>query len=89
MFIGLLFLGFYVFRNYNEFLSGELWAFALIFGGGLGNIIDRMVNGAVFDFLLLYIKDRQWPTFNIADVCIDVGIGLYILMQFTGRKNAS
>ncbi len=89
MLVGILFLGYYVFRHYNEFLKGELWAFALIFGGGLGNIIDRMINGAVFDFLLLFIKNRQWPTFNIADICIDVGIGLYILMQFTGRKNAS
>lgn len=89
MLLGLGVLGFYVFKHYSEFYTGELWAFALIFGGGLGNIIDRMINGAVFDFLLFYIKDKQWPTFNVADICIDVGIGLYILMQFIGRKNAS
>ena len=50
-------------------------AMALIAGGGLGNLIDRMVLGYVVDFLDL----RIWPVFNVADVCVCCGCGLLIL----------
>ena len=45
----------------------------LIFGGALGNIIDRIRQGAATDFLDFYWKDRHWPTFNMADVTIFIG----------------
>jgi signal peptidase II len=48
----------------------------LIFGGGLGNLIDRVVHGEVIDFILFYYGDFYWPAFNVADSCISVGVAL-------------
>jgi signal peptidase II len=49
---------------------------ALILGGALGNVIDRVVFGHVIDFILLYYKNWQFPAFNIADSAICVGVVL-------------
>lgn len=54
-------------------------ALALILGGALGNVIDRIVHGHVIDFLLVYWKDWYWPAFNVADSAIVVGACLLIL----------
>ena len=45
-----------------------------VIGGALSNIIDRFVYGAVIDFIELHIGTWYWPIFNIADMCIVVGI---------------
>ena len=47
--------------------------FALVVGGALGNIVDRLRQGAVTDFLDLYWRDWHWPTFNVADIAITLG----------------
>ncbi len=52
---------------------------ALIMGGALGNLWDRVVSGRVVDFLLLYVKRYQWPVFNLADSAIVVGAGLLVV----------
>ncbi len=52
---------------------------ALILGGALGNLWDRLLNGRVVDFLLFYIDQYQWPAFNIADSAIVVGAGLLVI----------
>jgi signal peptidase II len=49
------------------------WGFALILGGATGNVVDRILYGRVTDFLLFYIRDYQWPAFNIADSAIVIG----------------
>jgi len=54
------------------------WALALILGGAIGNIIDRIRIGKVIDFLDVYIKDLHWPAFNVADSAITIGICLFI-----------
>lgn len=51
--------------------------FALIFGGAIGNLIDRVRLGIVIDFLDVYIGTYHWPAFNIADSAITVGIGIF------------
>ena len=51
--------------------------FALIFGGAIGNLIDRVRLGIVIDFLDVYIGDYHWPAFNIADSAITVGIFIF------------
>jgi len=51
---------------------------ALILGGALGNLWDRLVSGHVVDFLLFYIGQYQWPAFNVADSAIVVGAGLLV-----------
>lgn len=51
---------------------------ALILGGAIGNLWDRLVSGHVVDFLLFYVGDHQWPAFNVADSAIVVGAGLLV-----------
>ena len=53
-------------------------AFALIFGGAIGNLIDRIRFGMVIDFLDFYVGNWHWPAFNIADSAISVGIGIFL-----------
>lgn len=51
---------------------------SLILGGALGNLWDRLLNGRVVDFLLVYIGSYQWPAFNVADSAIVIGAGLLV-----------
>jgi signal peptidase II len=60
--------------NQNWLAAG----FALIFGGAIGNLIDRIRFGVVTDFLDFYISKYHWPAFNVADSAITVGIGIFI-----------
>lgn len=53
-------------------------ALAMIFGGAIGNLFDRIVHGQVVDFLLFYIGRHTWPAFNIADSAIVVGAGILV-----------
>ena len=52
---------------------------ALIVGGALGNLVDRMLWGHVIDFLDLYYGQWHWPAFNLADSAIVLGVSLFIL----------
>lgn len=61
----------------------------LILGGAIGNIIDRLLYGAVFDFLDVNIGSYHWPAFNVADSAICVGVGLYLYASWcTSRANS-
>ncbi len=51
-----------------------LWPLALILGGAAGNLIDRLSTGAVTDFIVLHYRDWHWPTFNLADAAISLGV---------------
>ncbi len=53
-------------------------ALALIFGGAVGNFIDRLRFGKVVDFLSFYIGPYQWPAFNVADSAISIGLTIFI-----------
>ncbi|PKM30505.1 MAG: signal peptidase II [Gammaproteobacteria bacterium HGW-Gammaproteobacteria-11] len=63
-------------------------ALALILGGAIGNVYDRIVHGHVVDFILVHWQ-QSWffPAFNIADSAISVGAVLLILDMFLGSKN--
>lgn len=62
-------------------------ALALIIGGAIGNLFDRMVNCYVVDFLSFHWQQvYYYPTFNIADSAITIGAVLLILDSFTGKK---
>ena len=62
----------------------------MIAGGALGNVIDRLIHGKVIDFIDLHYKEYHWPTFNMADSFIFIGVLLFIyneLTVFKGKKN--
>lgn len=65
-----------LFKNRNDRLF--CLALALVLGGAVGNLIDRMLFGAVVDFVLLHWKGWHWPAFNLADSCITVGVGVML-----------
>ena len=54
---------------------------ALIMGGALGNLIDRLWLGMVVDFIDLHVAGWHWPAFNVADSAVCVGAVLYVLCQ--------
>lgn len=58
----------------------------LIAGGAIGNLIDRVRLGAVVDFLDFYFGSYHWPAFNIADSCICVGVGLFMILSIITNK---
>jgi len=58
---------------------------ALILGGALGNLVDRLRYGQVVDFLDFHAVGWHWPAFNVADSAITVGAGLLILESFLQR----
>lgn len=67
--------------------------FILIFSGAIGNIIDRILRGEVTDFFDFHIMNYHWPSFNIADTCISIGIILFLIISIRdskkGRDNIS
>ena len=64
----------------------ERAGFALVVGGALGNIIDRVRQGAVTDFLDFYWRDWHWPTFNVADIAITLGAVLILAASLPLRR---
>ena len=70
------------------------FALALVLGGAIGNLIDRVLHGAVVDFLLFRWPGgpalfNPWPAFNLADSCISVGAVLLIFDSFSRSRKAS
>jgi signal peptidase II len=67
----------------NLILASSL---TLIFGGAIGNLIDRIRFGSVVDFLDFYLGAAHWPAFNVADSAITVGAALMIWEMILHRK---
>jgi signal peptidase II len=61
---------------------------SLVLGGALGNFYDRVARGSVTDFLDVYISGYHWPTFNVADSALSVGVGLILLDLWRSRRKA-
>lgn len=61
-------------------------ALALVLGGALGNVIDRLRFGAVVDFLDFHLAGWHWPAFNVADSAITVGVMLLLWQQLTHKE---
>ncbi|MBK5002765.1 lipoprotein signal peptidase [Pseudomonas sp. S31] len=70
---------------------GETWlaiALALVLGGALGNLYDRMAHGHVIDFIFVHWKDIwRFPVFNLADCAITVGAVMLALDMFKSKKS--
>ncbi len=67
----------------------SLVAISLLFGGAIGNLIDRVRLGEVVDFLDFYVGQFHWPAFNVADSAITIGISLLMLNLFWLKKEVS
>ncbi|WP_029085851.1 signal peptidase II [Brevundimonas aveniformis] len=65
----------WLFRETNNVMRGAL---ALLVGGAVGNLLDRVLRGAVTDFLDFHAGGVHWPSFNLADSAIVVGVGLLV-----------
>lgn len=62
------------------------YGFALVVGGAIGNLIDRMMLGYVVDYVLFHLPTWSFAVFNLADAFITVGAGLIILEEFLGWR---
>jgi signal peptidase II len=73
----------FIIAYFRKTQPGETWprlALALVFGGALGNFIDRVRLGYVIDFISWHWYDKAtWPTFNVADSGISVGVAILVL----------
>lgn len=63
----------------NNYLAAS---YGLVIGGALGNLIDRIVYGAVVDFLDVHVSGWHWPAFNVADALIFIGVLLLVFEGF-------
>jgi signal peptidase II len=60
----------------------ESLALALVLGGAVGNLYDRVVLGYVVDFIVVHYREHYWPAFNLADSAIVGGAGILLLGSF-------
>lgn len=70
--------------------AGRPWtlaALALVFGGAVGNLIDRIAWGEVIDFLDVFWRGYHWPAFNVADSAITVGMTILIADELFGGRS--
>lgn len=65
----------------------NLFCFAMILGGALGNFYDRAFRGFVVDFLDFHLGSYHWPAFNIADACITTAVVLLVLGSFLKKEH--
>jgi signal peptidase II len=85
----LILIGFLLWQPGGRFGNSRSlrFALALIMGGALGNVYDRVVHGAVIDFLEFYVRDYRWPAFNVADMGITIGTALVLLDVLRSRHH--
>lgn len=79
----------FFFRQLPKEDTSALISISLLFGGAIGNLIDRVRLGEVVDFLDFYVGAFHWPAFNVADSAITVGISLLMLNLFLAKKDLS
>ena len=65
----------------------ELIAFSMLTGGIIGNLIDRIVFGGVYDYIGLIFGSYYYPIFNLADSLIVISIGILLIREIKGDKN--
>jgi signal peptidase II len=77
----------YWLKKLNRSQSFEAFAWAMVLGGALGNLIDRIIYGYVIDFLDVYYGDWHWPAFNVADSAITLGVTMLLIDSFRSKAN--
>jgi signal peptidase II len=76
-------VAFWLYRNEKPHVA---YALGLVMGGALGNVIDRVQNGAVADFLDFHIANYHWPAFNLADSWVFIGVMILIFDDLIFKK---
>lgn len=82
----------FIFSMYRRTTPGQglmRMALSLVAGGALGNFLDRLMRGYVIDFIDWHWRNQpgmRWPTFNVADAAICVGVGLLMLDSLRGKR---
>ncbi|MEA1996221.1 MAG: signal peptidase II, partial [Gemmatimonadota bacterium] len=79
--VALIMVGYFFFSDYHDYPG--LFALCLVSGGAFGNLLDRIVNKKVVDFIECGIKDLTWPVFNVADIAVTCGAILLALRLFS------
>jgi len=79
----LLFLALLFFQAHDNLVR---MALSLVFGGAIGNLIDRIRFGEVIDFLDFYLGRFRWPAFNVADSAITVGVLLLVVYSLYSKR---
>lgn len=69
-----------IFRTVDDEDRLQITALSMVFGGAIGNYIDRVRFGWVIDFLDFYIGTYHWPAFNVADISIVLGVSLLMVI---------
>ena len=79
-----------IYQRVHREQTAMKWGLPIALGGAMGNLVDRMRYGWVIDFIDFSMKwggrEHHWPTFNVADIAIGVGVGLVVLMQFVQMR---
>jgi signal peptidase II len=76
----IVYLTFLRFKINNKVQS---FAYDLLIGGAVGNLIDRILRGGVFDFIYFHYKEYGFPIFNLADMFISIGVAIIIYKNLT------
>ena len=85
--VGAILIGWLV-RNASKSPLLQNTAFVMIAGGSIGNLIDRLNQGYVVDFILFHIGQWHFPAFNVADSCITIGMILFLIETYRSSKQA-
>ena len=88
--VGVVAMGFilWLMRRCRDEDRLEALSLGLVFGGALGNFVDRVRYGEVVDFLLFFWRDFYYPAFNVADIAVCVGIFLFIITDLGKKREA-
>ena len=83
--VGAILIGWLI-RNASRSPVMQSSAFSMIAGGAIGNLIDRLNQGYVVDFILFHIGQWNYPAFNVADSCITIGLILFLIETYRPSK---
>src|SRR5262249_50738403 len=78
----------WLWSRHGELPAARQWSLALILGGAVGNLVDRMRAGEVTDFILPSWRGHESPVFSVADVCVPAGVILFALVWTHDGKPA-
>lgn len=87
--VGILIVGILVWLTTRSKDRVERIGYALIIGGAVGNLIDRLGDGTVTDFLDFHVGEWRFPTFNLADTAITLGVGLILLLSLVVQRDGT